>query len=106
MKIANFDPVVITNAGGIIVTAQQANAALSAGLEYVAINPSVAVKLIDDSDGANWANIPGAKAGTAANSPLTCGASTPTMVAHHGGAIKGISTGADSTVTFAFCVDQ
>ena len=106
MQIVNFDPVTVGAAISTIVTADQANKALLQGLEYVAINPSVAIVLVDPSQGGNYSNITGAKAGTAANSPMTCAAGSPTMVAHHGGPISGITTGADSTVKFAFVMDQ
>lgn len=109
MQIVNFAPITIhaaAPAGETLVTAAQANAALAAGADYVAINPSVAIVLVDASGGQNWGNIPNAIAGSAANSPFSCAANTVTMVAHGGGEIKAITTGADSVVKWAFAVDQ
>lgn len=98
MQIVNFDPVNV-NAGDTILTVDQAKAGGTEGMEYVCINPSVAIVLVS-AQGAH-PNIPGSVAGTAANSPFTCAANTPTMVAHRGGEIKGITTGGASTVKFA-----
>lgn len=107
MQPINFDPITIhaaAPAGETLVTAAQANAALALGAEYVAINPSVAIVLVS-AQGAN-PNVPNSVAGTAANSPFTCAAGTVTMVAHGGGEIKAITTGADSVVKWAFAVGQ
>lgn len=102
MKIANFDTKVIPAAGDLLFTSDQTNAALKAGLQQMCINPSVAIVLVDETDGGWGQVIPGSVAGTAANSPFTCAANTPTMVAVGGGNVKAISTGADSTVKRAF----
>lgn len=106
MKIANFATVVVGAAISEIFSDAQCNAALAVGLEQICLNPSVAIVLVDASGGNAWPNIPGAIAGTATNSPFTCAANTPTMVAHNGGSISGITTGADATVKRAFAVDQ
>lgn len=106
MQIVNFPVATVTNTISPIVTADQANDAIAAGLEYVAINPSIAIALVDPSGGQNWSNVTGSTAGSVANSPFVCAAGVVTMVAHKGGPISGISTGADSTVKWAFAVNQ
>lgn len=104
MQIVNFPTVGIDTTGGTILSAAAAAAGLAAGMEYVCINPSVALTLVDSTGGNAYANIPGAVAGSVANSPFVCPAGTPTMVKHRGGAINGISSAGTSTVQYALAV--
>jgi hypothetical protein len=94
MQIANFNPIVVdgTAGGTFILTVAEANDLTTKGMTSFAINPSVDIVLVDNQGVS--ASIPG----TVANSPLVCPANTVTVVAHRSGAIKAISTGANSTV--------
>lgn len=104
MQPVNLPTVVVTAAGNVILDQATAVAATKAGVDTLIINPSVDIVLVDPTDG-GWAQqIPGAVAGSVANSPITCPANTPTLISHRGGMVKGISTGADSTVKRALGV--
>ena len=100
MKVVNLATVAVdTTAGGtIIFTEAQARIASSEGLEAVVINPSVDIVLVDPGGLQITSAIPGAIVGTAANSALTCPASTPTVVIHRSGPLRAISTSGTSTV--------
>lgn len=104
MKIVNFAAASVGTGGGTILAADAAKAGLAAGMEYVCINPSVAVTLVDPTGGTAYSNIPGAIAGTVANSPFVCPAGVPTMVKHRGGEIKGISSAGTASVLYALAV--
>lgn len=100
MKIVNLATVTVeTTAGGtLLLTAEQAKAAASEGMECVVINPAADIVLVDpDGAGPFSSKIPGATAGTVANSPLTCPANVPTTVLHRSGPVRAIASA--STVT-------
>lgn len=108
MKIVNFAAASVdtTATGTTILSADAARAGLAIGMEYVCINPSVAVTLVDPTGGTAYANIPGAIAGSVANSPFVCPAGVPTMVRHRGGEIRGISSAGTSSVLYALAVSE
>ena len=100
MKIVNLATVAVdTTAGGtVIFTSAQATIANSEGMECVIINPSVDIVLVDGGGLIVTSQIPGAVAGTAANSAAVCPAGVPTVVLHKSGPIRAISTAGTSTV--------
>jgi hypothetical protein len=107
MKIVNFAAASVDTTGGTggtILSADAAKAGLAVGMEYVSINPSVDIRLVDPTGGTAYPNIPGAIAGTIANSPFICPAGVPTMVRHRGGEIRGISSSGTATVLYALSV--
>ena len=101
MKIVNLATVSVdTTAGGTeIFSAAAAKIAASEGMNCVVINPSVDIVLVDpDGAGPFSSQIPGAVAGTSANSPFLCPAGAATVVLHRSGPVRGISTSGTSTV--------
>lgn len=101
MQICNLPTVsVVTTAGGTeILSSAAATAAIPAGLMILAITPSVDIVLVDNGGlQTNWANIPGATAGTVANSPFICAANATTFVRHNSGSVRAISTSGAATV--------
>ena len=99
MQITNLATVAVaTTAGGTeILSAAAANAALTQGMNCAVINPSVDIVLVDNGGSQPSSTIPGAVAGTVANSPFVCSANTATVVLHTGGSIRGISTSGTAT---------
>lgn len=99
MQVVNFDPISVDDSTGeLLLTSEQATAAGSAGLEYLGIESDVDIVIVDSSNGDNWANVPGAVAGTAANSPFKCPANTFVSIRHRRGAVKAISVSGTATV--------
>lgn len=100
MKVVNLATVAVdTTAGGTeIFTSAQARAATSEGLMAVIIEASVDIALVDPDGLVPSSRIPGAIAGTAANSAAKCTAGNPMVVEHRSGPLRAISTAGTSTV--------
>lgn len=100
MKITNFATVPVdTTAGGTeILSIAAAKAATTDGMEAVIIEPSVDIMLVDAGGATPLSTIPGAVAGTAANSAARCPANVGTTVMHRGGPLRAISSAGTSTV--------
>ncbi len=114
MQVVNLATVAVATSATVIFAAATARIATSEGMGAIAINPSVDIVLVDASGaaavaagsaaGANFnAVIPGAVAGTVANSPLVCPAGVVTIVTHRSGPVVGISTSGTATVKVAVC---
>ncbi len=114
MQIVNLATVSVATSATVIFAAATAKIATTEGMDAIAINPSVDIALVDASGagaiaagtaaGTNFnAVIPGAVAGTVANSPLVCPANVTTIVTHRSGAVVGISTSGTATVKVAVC---
>lgn len=103
MKVVNFATVAVdTTAGGTeLFSSAQARIATSEGMESIFVNPSVDIVLVDAGGTIVSSAIPGAIAGTVANSPLVCPASTSTEIAHKSGPVRAISTSGTATVKIA-----
>ena len=100
MKVVNLATVSVdTTAGGTeIFSAAAARLATSEGMGCIVVNPSVDIALVD-AGGLNISSVvPGAVAGTAANSPFVCPAGIPTEIRHRSGPVRAISSSGTSTV--------
>ena len=107
MNVNNFATAsVVATAGGTeILSSTLATAAATAGMNCIVINPSVDIALVDAGGASPISQLPGAVAGTYANSPLTIFAGVPTTVLHRGGPIRAISSSGTATVKWALgCV--
>ena len=100
MKVVNLPTVAVdTTAGGTeIFSAAAARIAASEGLMAVLINPSVDIALVDPDGTILSTQIPGAVAGTYANSAATCPAGVATTVLHRSGPLRAISSSGTATV--------
>ena len=72
----------------------QVNALQAAAVQFVCVNPSVDIVIV----GPATVTFPGVATGSAANSPLTCPASTPTFIRHRSGNIYALSSSGTATV--------
>lgn len=100
MQVVNLATVsVATTAGGTeIFSSAAARIATSEGMSALVLNPSVDIVLVDAGGLQTTSAIPGAVAGTVANSPFVCPAGVPTVIDHRSGAVRGISTSGTATV--------
>lgn len=100
MKVVNLATVSVpTTAGGTeIFSSAAARIATIEGLDAVVINPSTDIALVDSGGLIVTSAIPGAVAGTAANSACLCPAGVPTVVQHRSGALRAIAVTATATV--------
>lgn len=100
MQVVNLATVsVATTAGGTeIFSSAAARIATSEGMDSLVLNPSVDIVLVDANGSSVSSPIPGAVAGTVANSPFVCPAGVPTVIQHRSGAVRGISTSGTATV--------
>ena len=105
MNIVNLATVAVaTTAGGTeIFSSAAARIATTEGMDAIAINPSVDIVLVDAAGASPSSPVPGAVAGTVANSPFVCPANVATIVTHRSGAVRGISTSGTATVKVAVC---
>lgn len=103
MKIVNLATVsvVATGNGTLLLTDAQARILTSEGLDSIVVNPSVDIVLVDSGGAIVTSQLTDAVAGTVANSPLVCPASTPTVINHRSGALRAISTSGTATVKVA-----
>lgn len=103
MQIVNLATVSVeTTAGGTeIFSSSAARIATNEGMTSIILNPSVDIVLVDAGGLQVSSGVPGAVAGTVANSPLVCPAGLPTVIEHRSGPIRGISTSGTSTVKVA-----
>ena len=103
MKVVNFATVsvVATGNGTEIFSVDQARIATSEGLEAIVVEPTVDIMLIDAGGAQITSAIPGAVAGTVANSPLRCPAGVPTVALHRSGPMRAISSSGTATVKVA-----
>ena len=100
MRITNLATVSVpTTAGGTeILSAAAANTAQGLGYTFASIVPSVTVSLVDSGGSSPESQVPGAVAGTAANSGFVCPAGIPTVIIHGGGSLRAISPVGTATV--------
>ena len=100
MKVVNLATVSVpTTAGGTeIFSSEQARIATSEGMKSIIVNPSTDIAIVDAGGLLVTSAIPGAVAGTAANSPFVCPAGIPTEIAHRSGPVRAIATASTSTV--------
>ena len=100
MKLVNLATVsVATTAGGTeILSEAAARIASTEGLICAIINPSVDIVLVDAGGLIVTSAVPGAVAGTVANSAVVCAAGVPNIVIHRAGPLRGISTSGTATV--------
>jgi hypothetical protein len=100
MRVVNLATVSVdTTAGGTeIFSSTAARIATTEGMEAIVVNPSVDIVLVDSDGLYPSSSIPGAIAGTSANSPYTCPAGVPTIILHRSGPVRAISTSGTSTV--------
>lgn len=100
MKVINIATVPVdTTAGGTeILSVAAAKIATTEGMEAVIIEPSVDIMLVDAGGLQTLSSVPGAIAGTAANSAARCPAGVGTTVMHRSGPLRAISSAGISTV--------
>lgn len=93
MQIKHLATVSVNDStGAFILTTDEANKYAQQGMVCVTVNPDVDIVLVD-ALGAS-AEVPG----TAANSPWTCPAGSPTTILHRSGPLRALSVTGTATV--------